>query len=133
MIIPISEPSMRFDEAKLMSDKAAASILTFEVDRDATVVVVRCKGRLVTGVNNLLYIKVMELLPHSKRIVLDLTNLTYMDSTGLGTLVRLYVATRSAGSKLELIHIGKRVRELLGIANLLSVFTIIGESDIRIP
>jgi anti-sigma B factor antagonist len=116
-----------------MSDKTATSALTFEIDRDANAVIVRCQGRLVTGVNNLLYIKVMELLPNSKRIVLDLTNLTYMDSTGLGTLVRLYVATRSAGCKLELIHIGKRVRELLGIANLLSVFAIIGESDIRIP
>ncbi len=116
-----------------MSDKPAAAALTFEIVHDANAVIVKCRGRLVTGTNNLLYIKAMELLPHAKRIVLDLTDLTYMDSTGLGTLVRLYVATRSAGCKLELIHIGKRVRELLGIANLLSVFAIIGESDIRIP
>ena len=115
-----------------MSDKAAATPLTFEIDRDANAVIVRCRGRLVTGVNNLLYIKVMEVIPNTQRIVLDLTDLTYMDSTGLGTLVRLYVASRSAGCKLELINIGKRVRELLGIANLLSVFTIIGECDIRI-
>jgi len=115
-----------------MSDKAAATPLTFEIARDANAVIVRCRGRLVTGVNNLLYIKVMEVIPNTKRIVLDLTDLTYMDSTGLGTLVRLYVASRSAGCKLELINIGKRVRELLGIANLLSVFTIIGECDIRI-
>jgi anti-anti-sigma regulatory factor len=46
---------------------------------------------------------------------------------GLGTLVRLYVSSRSAGCSLELINLGKRVRELLGLTHLLSVFTVIGE------
>jgi anti-sigma B factor antagonist len=114
-----------------MAHEAALSCLTLDIDRDANPVVVRCSGRLVAGVNNSLYIKVSELIPHSSRIVLDLTGLTFMDSTGLGTLVRLYVAARSAGCSLELINLGKRIRELLGIANLLSVFTIIGENNIR--
>jgi anti-sigma B factor antagonist len=114
-----------------MSDEAAASHLTLDIDRAAHAAVVRCRGKLVAGVNNFLYIKVSELIPDSKRIVLDLTDLTFMDSMGLGTLVRLYVAARSAGCNLELINLGKRIRELLGIANLLSVFTIIGENDIR--
>jgi anti-sigma B factor antagonist len=114
-----------------MSDAAAASRLTLDIDRAADAAVVRCRGKLVAGVNNFLYIKVSELIPDTKRIVLDLTDLTFMDSMGLGTLVRLYVATRSAGCNLELINLGKRIRELLGIANLLSVFTIVGEDDIR--
>jgi anti-sigma B factor antagonist len=114
-----------------MSQEAAASCLTLDVDRAADAAVVRCSGRLVAGVNNSLYIKVSELIPHHKRIVLDLTGLTFMDSMGLGTLVRLYVAARSAGCSLELVNLGKRIRELLGIANLLSVFTIVGEDNIR--
>jgi anti-sigma B factor antagonist len=114
-----------------MSDAAAASRLTLDIDRAADAGVVRCRGKLVAGVNNFLYLKVSELIPDTKRIVLDLTDLTFMDSMGLGTLVRLYVAARSAGCNLELINLGKRIRELLGIANLLSVFTIIGEDDIR--
>jgi anti-sigma B factor antagonist len=114
-----------------MSDEAAASRLTLDIDHAANAAVVRCRGKLVAGVNNFLYIKVSELIPGTKRIVLDLTDLTFMDSTGLGTLVRLYVAARSAGCNFELINLGKRIRELLGIANLLSVFTIIGEDDIR--
>ena len=46
---------------------------------------------------------------------------------GLGTLVRLYASTRSRGIKLELVNLGKRVRELLSLTNLLSVFAIVGE------
>ena len=104
-----------------------------EVDRAGDTAAVRCRGKLVVGVNSLLYAEVSRLIPGTKRIVLDLTDLTFMDSVGLGTLVRLYVAARSAGCNLELINLGKRMRELLGIANLLSVFTIVGEGDIRMP
>lgn len=114
-----------------MSQETVASRLTLDIDCAADAAVVRCSGRLVAGVNNSLYIKVSELIPHHKRIVLDLRGLTFMDSMGLGTLVRLYVAARSAGCRLELLNLGKRIRELLGIANLLSVFTIIGEDNIR--
>jgi len=114
-----------------MTDAAAANRLTIDIDRAGDTAVVRCRGKLVVGVNHFLYLKVSELIPNHKRIVLDLTDLTFMDSTGLGTLVRVYVATKSAGCSLELINLGKRIRELLGIANVLSVFTIVGEHNIR--
>jgi anti-anti-sigma factor len=63
--------------------------------------------------------------------VLDLTDLTHMDSSGLGTVVRLYVSAKSAGCALELINLGARIRQLLGVTNLLSVFTSVCEHDIR--
>lgn len=114
-----------------MSDQSSANPLTFDVDRAGSAAVVRCSGRLVAGANNFLYLEVSQLIPASKRIVLDLTGLTFMDSSGLGTLVRLFVSARSAGCNLELINLGQRIRELLGLTNLLSVFTIIGEHDVR--
>ena len=116
-----------------MSDQASASPFTLVIDRAGNAAVVRCCGRLVTGMNNSLYIEVSQLIPDTKRIVLDLTDLTFMDSTGLGTLVRLFVSARSAGCNLELINLGKRIQQLLGITNLLSVFTIVGENHIRMP
>jgi anti-sigma B factor antagonist len=70
-------------------------------------------------------------MPDSKRIVLDLTDLTRVDSMGLGTLVRLYVSARSAGCSLELINLGKQVRQLLGTAGLMKVFADIGENNIK--
>jgi anti-sigma B factor antagonist len=54
-----------------------------------------------------------------------------MDSMGLGTLARLYVSSRSAGCSLELMNLGKQVRLLLGTAQMLSAFTIVGEHGIK--
>jgi anti-sigma B factor antagonist len=114
-----------------MPDKAAMSLLTLDVVRTGDTIVVRCNGKLVAGVNDVLYSKVSELIPETKRIVLDLTNLARVDSMGLGTLVRLYVSCRSAGCSLELVNLGKQVRQLLGTTNLISVFAIIGEHGIK--
>jgi anti-sigma B factor antagonist len=120
-----------FPRLRPLPDKAPASLLTFDVAHKGDVVVVRLNGRLVAGVNDLLPVKISELLPGPKRIVLDLTNLTRVDSMGLGTLVRVYVSCRSAGCSLELVNLGKQVRQLLGTTNLLSVFAIIGEHGIK--
>lgn len=108
-----------------------APALTLGFQRSGTTVFVRCYGRLVADTDDLLYSKVRQLLPDAKRIVLDLTELSRMDSMGLGTLVRLYVSARSAGCSLELMNLGKQVRMLLGTAHLLSAFTIVGELGIK--
>jgi len=114
-----------------MSNDAAANPLTLVVAHSGDGVVVQCSGRLVMGVNDLLYHEVSQLIPGCKRIVLDLTDLVHMDSSGLGTLVRLYVSAKSAGCKLELINLGPRIRQLLSLTNLLSVFAIVCEHDVR--
>ena len=105
-----------------MPTAAAQKLLTLDVEHKGSVYLVHCHGRLVMGACNVLYDRVRELIPGSKRIVLDLTDLKFVDSMGLGTLVRLYVSAKAAGSCLELINLGKQIRELLGITNLLSLF-----------
>ena len=105
-----------------MPDQGVASLLTIAVDRDNDCAIVQCSGRLVAGVNDHLQLEV---------ILLDLTDLTHMDSTGLGTLVRLYVSAKSAGCALQLFNIGKPIRQLLGLTHLLSVFEVIGNNNIR--
>jgi len=114
-----------------MPDKAAACPLTLAVDRTGNGAVVRCSGKLVSGVNDLLYREVKQLIPDCKRIVLDWTDLTHMDSMGLGTVVRLYVSAKSAGCNLELTNVGRPIRHLLGITHLISVLAIVGENNIR--
>ncbi len=104
------------------------SLFSLDIDRTDDEAVVRCHGKLVAGVTDLLYREVSQLIPNTKRIVLDLTDLTHMDSMGLGTLVRLWVSTKSADCELELVNLGPRIRHLLGVTNLLSVFTVIGEN-----
>lgn len=111
---------------------APTRYLTLEIERKGDLVTVRCYGQLVSGLTETLYNRVKPLIPESKRIVLDLCHLSYMDSMGLGTLMSLYTSARSSGCEMQLLNIGKRVRELLGLTNLLSVFGIIGEHGVRL-
>jgi anti-sigma B factor antagonist len=119
-----------------MSDKPApdtpAPRLTISIDRSDDVTIVRCHGQIVSEVSNGLYSRVRPMISTTKRIVLDLSDVTRMDSMGLGALVGLYTSARAAGCDLQLLNIGKRVRELLGLTNLLSVFTIIGEHGVKL-
>src|ERR1700684_432334 len=79
--------------------------------------VVKCTGKLTAGLTGILRDEVKRLIPQSKKIVLDLTDLTQMDSMGLGTIVGLYVSAKASGSTLILIHLSPRVRELVRIPN----------------
>jgi anti-sigma B factor antagonist len=115
-----------------VGDKAAASSLKVEVDRSGSVPVVRCSGRLILGLTDQLLIPVKELIPQYKCIVLDCTDLVRMDSSGLGTVVRLYVSAKSAGCALRMKNVGPPIRKLLGVTNLLDALTIVGENNIKL-
>ena len=106
--------------------------LTFEIERAGDRALVRCHGKLVAGVNEMLYAKVRPMIPDTKRIVLDLTDVTHMDSMGLGSVVRLYVSAKSAGCDLELVNFGEKIRKLLSTTHLLSVLAAIGQQGITI-
>jgi anti-sigma B factor antagonist len=115
-----------------MSQATAVSLFTLDVKRNGESATVKCHGRLVLGVCDVLASAVRELIPTSKYIVLDLTDLSQMDSIGLGTLVRLYVSAKAGGSRLVLVNVGARIRQLLGITNLLSVLTDMCEQGVNI-
>ncbi|HET7103258.1 MAG TPA: STAS domain-containing protein [Terracidiphilus sp.] len=109
-----------------------AALLTLDMEHTGETVVVRCHGRLVAGVCDELYHDVKNMLPGTRRVVLDLTELTQMDSLGLGTVVRLYVTARGSGCTLKLINLGQRVRDLLGMTHLLHVLTEMGEHGVAV-
>ena len=73
-------------------------VLSFEIGRDGNVTLVKCQGRLVAGTSHELYQAIKPLLPHTKLVVVDLAELTYVDSMGIGVLVRLYVSARDRKS-----------------------------------
>ena len=105
--------------------------LTLAIEIKSDTAIVRCQGKLLFGYTDLLYNPVSELIPNHTHIILDLAGLTQMDSMGLGALVRLYVRAKARGCTLELRNLGKKVRELLIMTNLLPVFSEIGERHIR--
>jgi anti-sigma B factor antagonist len=110
-----------------MATQARTISLTVKVEHKDDNCIVHCRGKLVSGVCGFLYKKVHKLIPGTKLIVLDFTDLEWVDSMGLGTLVRLYVGCKSAGCRLQVINLGKRVKELLGLTNLLGIFAELGE------
>ncbi len=115
-----------------MTGTAAPPILTTEIRYPApNIVVVLCHGRLISGVQDILYDTVKPLLLTHRRVVLDLSDLKHTDSMGLGALVRLYVAAKGADCSLELMHLSKQIRHLLGLTNLFDVFAIIGERGVK--
>jgi anti-sigma B factor antagonist len=87
--------------------------------RDATVVV--CAGWLTRDITAQFKSNVKRLLPTAKRIVLDLGGITYMDSSGLGAVVSVYVSAKTHGSSLRVANLNQHVRRLLSITRLLSV------------
>jgi anti-sigma B factor antagonist len=105
-----------------MSDPAAANLITLHIERTTYIAVVRCSGKLVAGNGKYFYDTISDIIPHNKKILLDMEKLTRIDSTGIGALIRLYVSTRSSGCTLELVNVGKSIRDLLGLTNLFTVF-----------
>jgi len=107
-------------------------VLTFEIERDGDTAVVRCHGRLVAGTCEELYEEVKQLLPQAKVVVVDLAELAYVDSRGLGTLVRLHTSARRLGCEFKLLHLGKQLRNVLKLTNLLTVFGQVEDHGITI-
>jgi anti-sigma B factor antagonist len=113
--------------------EAKEPTFTVEIERKTDVTVVHCRGRLVAGVTHLLQSEVKPLIAPEKRVVLELTALTRMDSMGLGTILGLAVSAKRAGCRLELVNLGKQVRQLFAITNLLTMFESAGDNSFRIP
>lgn len=94
------------------------------------VTVVDCSGRIVFGDESaLLRDTIKGLLNDTKNIVLNLGQVNYIDSGGLGTLVSLYTSARSAGGNLKLANLTRRVGDLLQVTKLLTVFEVYDGED----
>src|SRR5512142_3005132 len=108
-----------------MSQAAANRSLAIIVERNESLSVVRCSGRLVAGCTDAFQREIKPLIPEYRRIIVDMREVTHLDSMGLGTIVRLYVSAKSGGCSLELANVGPSVRQLLGVTHLISVLAII--------
>lgn len=94
--------------------------LTTEKNADETIV--RGTGKITAATADHFQTTIRGIIPGSKRIVLDLTGVEYIDSTGLGALVSVYMAAGRANCELELANPKPRVRDLLHLTKLASVF-----------
>ena len=90
---------------------------------DVTVVKVTGDITLSSGGDVLLKDKVQSLLQQGNRkLLLDMGNVSYVDSAGLGQLVQVYATTSHLGGSLKLLRVTKRLKDLLVLTKLLTVF-----------
>ncbi len=97
--------------------------LTQRVVGDVMIVTVTHDITLNAGGDIMLKDKVRSLLEQGhKKLVLDLGGVSYVDSAGLGELVQAYATTKNKGGSLKLLGVTKRLKDLLTITKLVTVF-----------
>jgi len=95
------------------------------------VLVVDCSGRVVFGEESAtLRDTVKKLLAQSPKVVLNLREVNYIDSGGLGTLVSLYTTARNAGGAVKLARLSQRVGDLLQVTKLLTIFEVFDDEEV---
>lgn len=88
--------------------------------------ILELSGRVVLGdESNQLRTKIKEVLGKGKtRVILDLANVSYIDSAGLGTLVAGYTSAQNQGASMKLANLTKKFREQLNITKLVTIFEV---------
>lgn len=96
-------------------------------DREVSgVTVVEIEGRIVLGDESNSFREHVKglLAAGKKKVVLNMSNVTYIDSAGLGTLVATYSSARAQGAMLKLSNLGNKFREVLQVTKLFTVFDV---------
>jgi len=88
--------------------------------------VLDCSGKITLGEGTMAVRNtVRELLKNgNKKIVLNLADVNYIDSSGIGELVSSFTTVTNQGGQLKLLSLTKKIQELLAITKLLTVFQV---------
>jgi len=92
----------------------------------AGVSVVDVKGRVTLGEGNVMLREVIRGLLENgnKKLLLNLKDVDYMDSSGLGELVKSFTTVKNQGGQLKLVNLNDRVRDLLKATSLILIFEV---------
>jgi anti-sigma B factor antagonist len=99
--------------------------LKIETRQADGVTIMSCQGRIVFGEEAaILRENLKRVLSSTRQVVLNLSGVSYIDSGGLGTLVGVYSSARAAGADIKLTGLGQRLRDVLQITKLVTVFEV---------
>jgi anti-sigma B factor antagonist len=113
--------------AGLLPDAEETNVALNMTNREVDgVSVVTLDGRIVLGdESNALRMKLKSLIAGGKKqIVLNMDNITYIDSAGLGILVAAHCSAKTQGASLRMCHLGRKFQEVLQITKLVTVFEV---------
>jgi anti-sigma B factor antagonist len=102
--------------------------LRLETEQGESETTVRATGRITSTTSATLQTTLHDLVSGNKRVVLDLSNVDYIDSSGLGVLVHLYMHATRADCELEIANPKPRINDLFSRSGLGSVFKGHGEN-----
>ena len=104
--------------------------LELNVSRTEHIALVRCRGRIVFGEEaDELRRVVLGLMNETKRIVLNLARIQHIDSSGLGTLVALFISARNRGAEIKLATLSPKARQVLTTTNVYRLFEVHDSTD----
>lgn len=88
------------------------------------VVILDLKGKILIGDGiDELRAEINQLLNEKKiKILLNFQEVPYLDSTGLGEVVRSYTSVKNAGGSIKIVYLTNKVRDLLSVTKLITVF-----------
>jgi anti-anti-sigma factor len=104
--------------AAMASNPIPTSELQIYTETTPNEIIFRCVGRITSATTSLLKSEVRQAISEKKTVVLDLSQVGHMDSSGLGVLVSLWASAKREGSELKLGSLGQRVKELLRLTGL---------------
>ncbi len=103
--------------------------MTITERKSGDVIILDVEGKILLGEGDVqLKRKIDELIERSEtKLLLNLANVPYMDSGGLGEIVRSYTTVKRASGDLKLLNVTKRISDLLMITKLITVFEVFEE------
>lgn len=95
------------------------------------VTILDLSGKITIGVGNVQLREAVRKLIDSgnNKILLNLGDVSYVDSSGIGELVSSFTATSNSGGQLKLLNLTKKIQDLLAITKLLTVFETFTSED----
>ena len=90
-----------------------------------------CSGKITLGEGTMAVRNTVRdiLKDNGKKIILNLANVNYIDSSGIGELVSTYTTVTNNGGQLKLLSLTKKIHELLQITKLLTVFQVFDSEE----
>ncbi|HZM11277.1 MAG TPA: STAS domain-containing protein [Candidatus Limnocylindrales bacterium] len=97
-------------------------VLQLEIERRPEANIVHCTGKVVIDSWAMFTVAVRALIPEGKAILVDLANVSLVDSVGIGTFVSVWASARKGGCELKFINLNEKIHDLFEITRLHGLF-----------